>query len=183
MLKWNYVHSQGICINSFTTGERLWRRRQYCQGLKTRYCRVGLLQTAQPVKILALDTFCRSLNKQNKVRLFFLDQRPHQVQEFDSPGCLLWARWAVPYFAALASFRNSLLPKAVLLHSWNLKPSILVQLTAVISLFIIIFLLKYLTEGTLSADPFFQHNSSGSKRFLPNLVFLPFITTSTSISV
>ena len=54
-----------------TTGERLWRRRQYCQGLKTRYCRVGLLQTAQPVKILALDTFCRSLNKQNKVRLFF----------------------------------------------------------------------------------------------------------------
>ena len=26
----------------------------------------------------------------------------------------MWARWAVPYFAALASFRNSLLPKAVL---------------------------------------------------------------------
>ena len=42
---------------------------------------------------------------------------PHQVQEFDSPGCLLWARWAVPYFAALASFRNSLLPKAVLRES------------------------------------------------------------------
>ena len=44
---------------------------KYCQGLKTRYCRVGLFKTAQPVKILALDTFCRSLNKQNKVWLFF----------------------------------------------------------------------------------------------------------------
>ena len=74
----SYLNSCNIscvtCIHVWRvvgTGERLWRRRQYCQGLKTRYCRVGLLQTAQPVKILALDTFCRSLNKQNKVRLFF----------------------------------------------------------------------------------------------------------------
>ena len=97
-----------------TTEERMCGRRKYCQGLKTWNCRNGLSEPAQPVKILALDTFCRSLNKQNKVRLFFLDQRPHQVQEFDSPGCLLWACWAVPYFAALASFRNSPHTKTVL---------------------------------------------------------------------